>query len=86
MNAIFAAILHSAASAHRDAMAIQRAAYITALKRHDWSHEMSDDHSRYVIGRQQLAELRMVQREIDSDYSLWNQHAPAQCRDGKSYA
>jgi hypothetical protein len=69
-----------------DAAEAQRAAYVRLLLRHDWSHEFSDDHSKYERGRRQLAELRSVQRAIDPTFEVWNAHAPAVCRDGASYA
>lgn len=63
----------------------QRKAYVTLLHQHDWSHEFSDDPRAVAQGRDQLRELRMVQREIDPDYALWNQHAPEACRNGMEY-
>jgi hypothetical protein len=54
----------------------QRAAYIVLLQRHNWSYEMSEDPQRYDEGRAQRMELNMIRREIDPDYSVWNQYAP----------
>jgi hypothetical protein len=64
---------------------IKREAYERMLRAHEWSFEFSDDASVYARGREQLAELRLVQREIDPDFSTWNQHCHPACRDGAAY-
>lgn len=63
----------------------QRSAYIQALKNHDWSFEFSDDQATYAAGRESLAQLKLAQRELDADFAIWNQHAPAVCRNGGVY-
>lgn len=84
LHPVFRAAL--SAFVHSDALAIQRAAYVKALQRHDWSHEFSDDGAVARRGRESLAQLRMVQRELDPEFFIWNTYAPAQCRDGAVYA
>lgn len=69
-------IVQSIARAQVDVLAIQRTAYVKLLQRHDWSYEFADDASVYRKGRDERDELRMVQRELDADYSIWNAHAP----------
>lgn len=56
------------------------AEYVQALKDHDWSFEFSDDHAAYIRGTNSLARLRRMQRELDSEYVLWDAHAPAAYR------
>jgi hypothetical protein len=41
---------------------------------------MSDDQRAWRDGRDSLAELRMVQREIDPEFVVWNRYAPASHR------
>lgn len=60
--------------------AIQRAAYVKALQTHDWHFEFSDDPSVYARGRDAFAALKMLQRELDADFALWNEHAPESFR------
>lgn len=54
----------------------QFAAYIEALKSHDWSFEYSDDQRVWLKGRQELSQLRQMQHDLDPKYELWNEHAP----------
>lgn len=68
------------------AAALEQHGYVQALKAHDWSHEFSDDSAVYQRGRAELGALREQQRRIDPSFSIWNQHCPAQCRDGRAYA
>lgn len=72
----FAGFLNSVRTAPADALAIQRAAYVSLLQRHDWSFEFSDDHAVYQRGSNALSTLRMLRRELDADGSIWNAHAP----------
>lgn len=58
------------------APALQRDAYLRLLKAHDWSHEFSDDHRRWTKGREERAQLRLMQSTLDADGSLWNRFAP----------
>lgn len=53
-----------------------QAEYVKALKAHDWSFEMSDDHSVYTQGRLELAALKQYQHRFDPTYEVWNTHAP----------
>lgn len=69
-----------------DAAEAQRQAYTKLLLRHDWSHEFSDDTDKAQRGRAQLRELRLVQREVDPDFAIWNQHCPKQCVNGARYS
>lgn len=85
LHPIFAGIVASIQTAPVALREAQRRAYVTLLQRHDWSHEFSDDHGAYTRGREQLAELRLVQREIDPDFAIWNQHCPPQCVNGRIY-
>ena len=85
LHPIFAGIVASIQTAPVALREAQRRAYVTLLQRHDWSHEFSDDRSAYTRGREQLAELRLVQREIDPDFEIWNQHCPPQCVNGRIY-
>lgn len=84
LHPIFQAALASFGAPSQVAQ-IQRAAYVKALKAHDWSHDFSDDADVARRGRESLALLRMVQREIDPEWAVWNVIAPACCRNGASY-
>lgn len=85
IHPVFAGIVASLQTAPAAVQEAKRSAYVTLLQRHDWSHEFSDDHGAYTRGREQLAELRLVQREIDPDFAIWNQHCPPQCVNGRGY-
>lgn len=50
--------------------------YIEALKKHDWSYEMSDDHAAWIRGSNERSRLNRMQRELDADFAIWNEHAP----------
>jgi hypothetical protein len=80
LNAHLHPLFAAALRAPIDARALQRAAYVTLLQQHDWSHEFSDDGDVYKRGRAQLQELRLLQRDLDPDGALWNAHAPAAYR------
>lgn len=51
--------------------------YRDALRSHDWSFEYSDDHSVWQRGRAALGQLQSMQRELDPDFVVWNEHAPS---------
>ena len=70
------AIASAAINSHAQAQSAQVNAYIKLLQRMDWSFEMSDDQRVWRAGRDSLAELRMVQRELDPDFVVWNRYAP----------
>lgn len=53
-----------------------QAEYVDALKAHDWSHEMSDDHSVWSRGRHELGFIKQYQQFNDPTYEVWNLHAP----------
>lgn len=59
--------------------------YIAALKGHDWTYEMSDDHQVWQRGLYVQRNLEAYRREHDKDWAIWNQHAPTlfQVRVGK---
>ncbi len=85
VHPVFAGILDSIESTRTHVSQAQRAAYVRLLQAHDWSYDYSDDIAMYRRGRDQLAQLRIVQKEIDADFAIWNQHAPERCKDGKAY-
>ena len=49
------------------------------LKSHDWTHSMSDDHSRYKAGVESAKKLKAFAVEIESDPArdMWNLYAYA---------
>lgn len=55
-------------------------AYRKALQSHDFEFEMSEDFSRYEAGRDCLAQLRLVQKEVDPLAEVWNSIAPPEHR------
>lgn len=86
VHPFFAGLLADLVKVPQQARQAQHDAYVHALKAHDWSFEFSDDHAAYERGREQLAQLKLAQRELDPEFTVWNEHAPACCRDGRSYA
>lgn len=64
----------------------ERLQYEQALRRHDWSHEFSDDGLVARAGRDELRALREMQRRLDPGFALWNVWCHPACRDGRAYA
>lgn len=85
LHPVFAEIAKSFIDAPRLARQAQVDAYIALLKAQDWSSDFSDDPSVYRRGRESLANLRMVQRELDPEFLVWNQHCDPACVGGRSY-
>jgi IS1 family transposase len=54
--------------------------YVSRLKAHDWSYEMTDDGRVYQRGRAERAALNAKQKVIDPDFAIWNQHCPPDYR------
>lgn len=50
--------------------------YRAKLAAHDWSFEFSDDPHAYRKGQIELAELLVLQRDIDPDKVVWNELKP----------
>ena len=50
--------------------------YARDLRRMDWGFEFSDENPVYQRGREELARLRKIQRELDPGAVIWNQYAP----------
>lgn len=66
------------ATAQIDAMRAARlAAYRAALASHDWTYEMSDDHSAYCEGRRQRQALEAMQPDLDPGRVIWNSRGKA---------
>ena len=78
LHPVFAGIVNSFASANDDLNDIKVRAYVKALKAHDWEYEHSDDQHVWKVGREQRAQLRLAQREIDPNGAVWNLYAPAE--------
>lgn len=51
--------------------------YKRMLEEHDWEFEYSDDARAWRLGRLALEQLQFLRRELDPDYRIWNQLAPA---------
>lgn len=83
IHPLFAGIL---AGIQQQPAILERCSYETALRKHDWSHEFSDDGNVYRRGRAELAALREQQARIDRDWRIWNSIAPTQCANGRSYS
>ena len=64
------------------AAAIRRQQYVTALRGHDWGYAWSDDHRAWVRGSAERHALRTMAAQLDPDFEIWNQHCPAQHRNG----
>lgn len=63
----------------------ERLAYEQALRRHDWSHEFSDEYEYARRGRAELAALREMQRRLDPGFDIWNVWCHPSCRNGRGY-
>ena len=50
--------------------------YVDLLKMHDWSHEYSDDHQRYLNGNLKKQMIQALQPFVDRSYTIYNTHAP----------
>lgn len=60
------------------ASAEAQAAYVAALKAHDFQFDYSDDIRVYRRGRDSLLALRDMQERLDPAFQIWNSIAPAQ--------
>lgn len=54
--------------------------YIAALQAHDWYYSYSDDHRVWKSGFENARQLQEMRHELDTDYTVWNQHAPDDCK------
>lgn len=79
-NGLLAGAAAATVATARAVQAGERLAYIEALKRHDWTHEYSDDGRAYEAGRDSLRALKRMQPVVDPDGALWNAAAPAEFR------
>lgn len=57
-------------------MSTQLDEYISKLKSHDWFYEFSDDHSVWQRGKAERHDINVLQKELDPDNEVWNQHCP----------
>lgn len=67
-------------NAATSATTVKRAEYVGLLKTHDWQYEFSDDQRVWRKGWEQQQRMHQLQRELDPQHELWNQHCPASCR------
>lgn len=68
------------ASIQAQPQTLRCAAYVSALRRHDWGFEHSDDMRAVRAGRESLARLMLERAAIDSDGAIWNSEAPEGCK------
>lgn len=54
--------------------------YRHLLQDHDWTHERSDDQRAYLKGRREIKVLRKLQKELDPDWTVWNELCPPSFR------
>ena len=54
---------------------IRRAEYVSALLKHDWQFDYSDDHRVWTAGRDETKRLRLERAVVDPDHALWKKHA-----------
>lgn len=50
--------------------------YINKLKAHDWYYMYADGLREFNKGKEQWMAISAMQRELDPDYTVFNQHAP----------
>ena len=53
--------------------------YIHRLKYQDWHFEWSDDHRVWRAGKDSYSLLEEMQKKLDPDFKVWNEHAPEDC-------
>lgn len=46
--------------------------YTQLLRQHDWTHEWSDDYSKWKVGNEQIGVLRQLQPQLDPTAEIWN--------------
>lgn len=52
--------------------------YKKALKAHDWYYAYADGYNDYAKGKEQRDALEAMRRDLDPDFTLWNEEAPDQ--------
>ena len=68
------------------AVTARRSAYISALRKHDWQWEFSDDTTSphgldvYEAAKRMHAMLLIERAQTDPDGMIWNVYAPAEFR------
>lgn len=67
------------------ARVMRRVRYERLLAEHDWFHQDTSDHSKYVRARDVAAFLMREQKEIDTDCEVWNEHAPVEFKNGRAF-
>lgn len=56
------------------ALALRRAAYVSAILKFDSQFEFSDDQRVWRAGRDELRRLRTERAAVDADGALWRKH------------
>ena len=52
--------------------------YRKALANHDWFYHYTEDHRVWKAGQASWDRIRSMQPNLDNDYSIWNEHCPAE--------
>lgn len=52
--------------------------YKKALASHDWYYAYADGYTDFAKGREQRDKLHEMARNLDPDFTLWNEVAPDQ--------
>ena len=60
--------------------------YRAALKAHDWYYPYADNYGAFVKGKESADRLEMMRKQLDPDYAIWNELAPADFRRTKAAA
>ena len=51
--------------------------YRKLLGTHDWYYNFSDDYSVWAKGKSHASEIWGLQPDVDPDFKIYNEHAPA---------
>jgi hypothetical protein len=57
--------------------------YKKALKAHDWYYAFADGYNDYDKGKEQRNKLHEMARDLDPDFTFWNEEAPDQFKIAK---
>jgi hypothetical protein len=82
LHPIFADLVNSFQKTPEMIHKAQVEAYIILLKRHDWTYEASDDGRSYREGLSERKELNSLQKSLDPEFVIWNQHCHDKFQNG----
>lgn len=64
-------------------MKISEQRYRELLAIHDWRYDYSEDYSVWAKGKSHAGKIMDLQPEIDPEFKIWNEYAPADYKRSK---